>query len=177
MRRKSLLMQARPHLTHALLTPTLRRFSPVPVSMPAADSPITRQTVGKTFTTAISILGVGAMVQLGAIGWIFYSRFQTTPLPAGPLAGSDTGPLNRDFNDPFGDAVPPGGSGAFNPSPMAVIPARPVPDSQFTFKPVPINPEAPARATASAPSENTRFSELIDQARICLLYTSPSPRD
>lgn len=37
-------------------------------------SPITSQTVGKTFTVAISTLGVGAVLQLGIIVWAFATR-------------------------------------------------------------------------------------------------------
>lgn len=37
-------------------------------------SPITRQTVGKTFTIAMSALTAGAVVQLGIVGWAFALR-------------------------------------------------------------------------------------------------------
>jgi len=58
-------------------------------------SPITRQTVGKTFTIAISALGVGAVLQLGIIGWAFATRppnvvanFPTTPTFASDRHGT-----------------------------------------------------------------------------------------
>jgi tetratricopeptide (TPR) repeat protein len=141
--------------------------------MSAAASPITRQTVGKTFIAAISVLGIGALVQLGAIGWIFYSKFQTA-LPAfSESTGPETIQPNRAFKDPFGDdeaasglvaadgtplARPGPASGSGNP---AVIPARPIQNGQFTFKPVPINPDA----TQPSAAPDSRFSELIEQAK------------
>jgi hypothetical protein len=137
--------------------------------MPAVASPITRQTVGRTFITSISILGVGALLQLGAIGWVFYSRFHTTPLPAGPLTASDGAVGTRGFNDPFGDDDAPGAPPGSNPRP--VIPARPVTDSQFAFQPVPIianqgaGPQ-PDPEPAPETTDNSRFGELIQQARM-----------
>lgn len=41
-------------------------------------SPISRQSVGRTFVVAICILGFLALVQLGAVCWIFISRYHAT---------------------------------------------------------------------------------------------------
>src|SRR5829696_4986471 len=46
--------------------------------MPAAlASPIARPSVGRTFIVAISLLGVVAFAQLGAVGWVFVNSFHT----------------------------------------------------------------------------------------------------
>ncbi|MHA3771396.1 tetratricopeptide repeat protein [Verrucomicrobiota bacterium sgz303538] len=121
-------------------------------------SPITRQTVGKTFTVGISVLGVGALLQLSAIGWIFYSRFRTTPLPTAnaTVEGSNA---TRSFDDPFVEDEP--GSGGM-PT-VTAVPAKPAPTAQFPYKPVPITLE---QASAPAPVQpESRFTELIEQAR------------
>jgi hypothetical protein len=44
-------------------------------------SPITNQPVGKTFSIAISILGLGAVLQLLLIGWAFVKRARTGAPP------------------------------------------------------------------------------------------------
>jgi hypothetical protein len=43
------------------------------------SSPITRQTVGKTFIVASSLLGLGALAQFGAITWAFVTRVHPVP--------------------------------------------------------------------------------------------------
>lgn len=114
--------------------------------MPIATS-IPRQTVGKTFIVAVSLLGVGALAQFVAVGWAFYSRFSTTP----DLAGAETQPLGAPISlgDPFGDDA------------ADSEPIKPQPLLQSPYRPVPIVPETPAPATAQS-----RFDELVDQARM-----------
>jgi hypothetical protein len=129
-------------------------------------SPITRQTVGKTFIVGISVLGIGALLQLGAVGWLFFTRFRTTP---DIVSGTrPTLSFSRGFEDPFGE----GGTGTteFNLAPGAngiptitVIPARPVSNSQFSYRPVPIAPAQSAALKSDQPQ--SRFNELIEQAR------------
>src|SRR4029450_13330183 len=106
-------------------------------SMSSAGSPIARQSVGRTFIVAVSILGVIALGQLGAVGWVFVNRFQT--LTERAKAGARTPPAVIDGNavfpgdlastetneklstdNPFGDAA----SGSDAP---IVPPSRPVP--------------------------------------------------
>ena len=48
----------------------------------SAVSSITRQTVGRTFIVAISLLGVAAGAQLGVVIWFFMARFHSAPLAA-----------------------------------------------------------------------------------------------
>jgi len=82
-------------------------------------SPIPRQSVGRTFTLAISILGAGAIFQLGAVCWAFAVR-----LRAQPMASVEEGaPLlaklnaNPDLNaDPFADVA----TGTVGPKPTPV---------------------------------------------------------
>jgi len=61
-------------------------------------SPITRQTVGKTFTIAISVLGVGGLLQLGVISYAFATRSPQV-LPAAAvlpkLAGASASPTPK----------------------------------------------------------------------------------
>lgn len=117
--------------------------------MPTASS-IPRQTVGKTFLVAVSLLGIGALAQFTAVGWAFYSRFRTAPelVEASSSQQGIGAPIV--LGDPFADALIPG------------EPIKPKPLQQFPYRPVPIVPEAPPPA---APPES-RFDELITQARL-----------
>src|SRR5437879_3263362 len=102
-------------------------------------SPITRQTVGKTFSIAISTLGVGAVLQLGIIGWAFATR-PMNPLPnfsaadAPTLAHLDKAPTivppaQPDLNaDPF-PAEPPQ---TLKTTPEPTVPSKPTPVPQKT---------------------------------------------
>jgi tetratricopeptide (TPR) repeat protein len=55
-------------------------------------SPITNQPVGKTFTVAIGILGVGAGLQLLLIGWAFVNRARNGVPPAQVIVAGSTQP-------------------------------------------------------------------------------------
>ncbi len=112
--------------------------------MPTASS-IPRQTVGKTFMVAVSLLGIGALAQFSAVSWAFYSRFRTTPNVA---LNESTSVAPISLGDPFGD------------QPILGTPMKPKPLLQFPYRPVPIIQEAPA----AAPPES-RFDELVAQAR------------
>lgn len=127
-----------------------------------AVSPITRQTVGRTFIAASSALGIGALAQLGVIAWFFMARFHTPQPPppglAGPDAASVTPAVPRNFADPFADA----GTAPAGPSPLAATPP-PKPGA-----PQPVSQEALAAAQAQPVEEPTgqdRFIELVEQAR------------
>jgi|GEM_PF-956775 len=111
-------------------------------------SPITRQTVGKTFTIAISTLGVGAVMQLGIISWAFATK--TTPLPsiqttdqgliarlATPApAGTSKLELNGDI---FASSTPEPSTHVTTASPTADGTSKPIPVSQQTPVPEPVN--------------------------------------
>jgi hypothetical protein len=108
-------------------------------------SPITRQTVGRTFTVAISILGVGAVLQLGVIGWAFATR-PANPVPSfvsiANTPGTEFGP-NATANPPSQPDLtrnpfdePPA---QITTNPIAVVPPKPTPVPQSTPTPEPMN--------------------------------------
>jgi hypothetical protein len=130
--------------------------------MSSAGSPIARQSVGRTFIVAVSVLGVIALGQLGAVGWVFVNRFQTLTERAklgpgqrpivdgnavfpGDLASTETNEKLSTEN-PFGDAT------ASSQDPI-IPPDRPVPLSMAKLNPPPAPPE-------------TRFQELVQQGRL-----------
>ncbi len=130
-------------VAQAFDTVGLQTYSGVPTPMLTA-SPITRQTVGKTFSIAISTLGVGAAFQLAIIGWAFATR-PANPLPSfsvtEPATGAHlvaTAPANAlpqpDFTNPFPE--PPE---HITTSSTGVAPTKPTPVPQRTPAPEPIN--------------------------------------
>lgn len=137
--------------------------------MPAV-SPITRQTIGKTFIVAISVLGAIALVQLCAIGWVFFARFQSAPIAdatedSSRAAAAETAPADKapvkEFGDPFDEGNPStnGATATATLVASATPPPRPMP--------TPVSPEA-FNASPAAPAEPTpqdRFDELIEQGR------------
>ena len=103
--------KAVPHATFDSLVTIAYPSRPVTPSMPAAVSSITHQTVGRTFIIAITILGVGAIAQISAIGWLFFARFHVPPdnTAAGPAAPG-TVPVPGFHRSPFrGGRLPSGG--------------------------------------------------------------------
>ena len=118
----------------------------------SAASPITRQTVGQTFTAALSVLALGVVVQLGAVGWAFIARNHALP-EYGDL------PTMARLTSPLG-MRPDFGSELFNETPeLAVIdpnaaaqPPKPTP--------VPVGSQKTAEAVPQ-----TRFEELVLQGK------------
>ena len=119
-------------------------------------SPITRQTVGKTFTMAISVLGVGAVLQLGAVCWAFAVRLRAQPLSLSgsveegtPLiAKPSNGEKGLDLNsDPFAD-----GATGTNGAATGIVPPKPTPA-----------PLAAQNGEDTAPAN--RFEEQIAQGK------------
>ncbi len=118
-------------------------------------SPITSQPVGRTFSVAISTLGVGAVLQLGIIGWAFATR-PVNSLPSvatsetaaviARLASASTNPLTQpDLSLPFGSESPP----QITTPPEPSVPTKPTPFSERTPLPEPTN----------------RFEELVVQGK------------
>lgn len=110
------------------------------------SSPIPKQTVGRTFFYAIIVLGVVALIQVGAVSWAFIKRFHTTPrdtsiaLRGMPTPGPDEPALKFPETQPLG-----------NESPATSLPApTPIPEGQ-------IHP-------GLSPAQG-RLNDLIDQAR------------
>ena len=127
--------------------------------MPTA-TPITRQTVGKTFAVAIGILGAGAVLQLGVVCWAFIARFHAPPPPVPALQvdadGEEIPTLARSVPDFSVDPLENGTPGAVAPAQMAKA-ATPPP------KPTPI-PAQPPRPPD--PGNAERFTELLDQGKM-----------
>jgi hypothetical protein len=123
-------------------------------------SPIARPSVGRTFIVASTVLGVLALAELGAVGWVFVKRFHalTERAKLGPqkgLAGDESGVRPGDLastatNDAL-DLRDTLGEGTASLEPIAP-PQKPVPISASKLN------------TPQAPPE-TRFQELVLQAR------------
>ncbi len=121
-------------------------------------SPITRQTVCKTFTIAISTLGVGAVMQLGIISWAFATK--TTPLPS--IQGTDQGLIAR-----LGTPAPMGTSKlelngdifASGPSESSTHTTTPGPTADGTIKPIPVSQQTPV------PEPVNRYEETVQQGK------------
>jgi hypothetical protein len=128
--------------------------------MSSAGSPIARQSVGRTFIVAVSVLGVIALAQLGAVGWVFVNRFQTLTerAKAGPgrpiVDGNAVFPgdlASTETNEKLSAESPFGEVNANSDEPI-VPPDRPVPLSMAKLNP-------------PAPPPETRFQELLQQGR------------
>ena len=119
-------------------------------------SPITRQTVGHTFTVALGVLGVGVAVQLGAVGWAFIARNHAQPDTGDlPMMARLTSPVGMrpDFSgDPFSETPEQPPQQITTDAQGTVLPPRPVP--------VPVG----AMKTADAVPQ-TRFDELVLQGK------------
>jgi len=134
--------------------------------MPAAvASPIARPSVGRTFILAISVLGLVAFAQLGAVSWVFVHSFQTLTERAkvGPThkAVTEEGGSNGNFasaettetleaKDPFA----PGEDSGTNVAVTDPIPPPP--------KPVPVSP---SKLNPPAAAPENRFQELLQQGK------------
>lgn len=128
--------------------------------MSAFASPIARPSVGRTFIVAISLLGLIALAQLAAMGWVFVNRFQTLTERAkvggkdlaqgdapGDLSASATAE-KLEVSDPFLEA-----EARVNASDAPIPPpSKPVPVTMAELNPPPPPPE-------------TRFQELLQQGR------------
>ena len=118
-------------------------------------SPITNQPVGKTFTVAISLLGVGAMFQLGLIGWAFVNRARTgvSPMAVATVAPPANG---------LAHVTQPGLDLNSNPlveSPKTSMTGAAGTTSSGLSRPVPVT------RTSTSPEPQNRFDELILQGK------------
>ncbi len=123
-----------------------------------AASPITRQTVGQTFAVALSVLGLGVLGQLGAVGWAFIARHHA-PRPAEDLAISNPPALAR-LTSPL--AMRPD----FSADPLIETPEQP-PEQLTTDPNAPMKPTPVPVGAQSAPEAvpQTRFDELVLQGK------------
>ena len=118
----------------------------------SAASPITKSSVGQTFVMAVSLLGVVALAEAGALAWAFVAR-----LP-GTAAARSAAPFARvlpRLADPEPDA------GLDGENPFAENPGFSLPQpAQTPPKPTPV-----PLARFEAPPPETRFQELVAQGR------------
>ncbi|HSI12500.1 MAG TPA: hypothetical protein VK961_10670 [Chthoniobacter sp.] len=122
-------------------------------------SPITSQPVGKTFTLAISVLGVGAILQLGLIGWAFVNRARmgVSPVTVATVAPQSSG-LSHITQPQQGSGLDLNSSPLAEPSPTSTTGAAGTTTSGLS-RPVPVNRNAPATEPTN------RFDELILQGK------------
>ncbi len=123
----------------------------------SAASPITRQTVGHTFTFALSVLGLGVVLQLGAVGWAFIARHHAQPdLGDLPTMARLTTPIGMrpDFSgDPFTETPE---------QPPQQLTTEPQVAPAVPPKPTPV-PVGTAKMAEAVPQ--TRFDELVLQGK------------
>jgi tetratricopeptide (TPR) repeat protein len=118
-------------------------------------SPITRQTVGKTFSVAISALGAGAALQLIIIGWAFATR-PANPLPSAMAMNSGT--VNPAATIATAASV---SQPDFRRDPFTDEPPR-----QMSTTPAPEGPQRPTPVPNKPAVEPTnRYEELISLAK------------
>ncbi|HYR57393.1 MAG TPA: hypothetical protein VEO95_02140 [Chthoniobacteraceae bacterium] len=147
-----------------------------------AASPITRQTVGRTFIVAISFLGTIAAAQLAVVVWAFIARSHV-PLIAtvGPVAP----PVAAPFESATSVSPAPGETANFGVDPLKTTepaktaeipkpddtasPAEPAKTRDTTEtaaltppKPTPLPVKAP---TLPEPEQSARFTETIDRGK------------
>jgi hypothetical protein len=126
--------------------------------MPSATH-ITRQTAGRTFIVAVSILGAGAVLQFAAICWTFIVRHHA----AGPLVTESA--VGLDEHDVPAEArlAPTPVMPDFSADPLTDGSASPTPATGVTPKPTPI---ASQRPKLLDPTTTERFTELIEQGKM-----------
>ena len=124
-------------------------------------SPITRQTVGRTFIVAISVLGFIAVTQLGALIWAFVLRSQLPPVAGETPADGSGGPLTAtvrpNFPPPFVAPL----EADFSANPFT--PDESAPSTLGAPKPVPLSARTPS---LPEPEQAARFKEAIAQGKL-----------
>ncbi len=128
----------------------------------SVSSPITRQTVGKTFVVASSVLGVAALAQIGAITWALATK---RPLP-GPAAEVRVTPGRM-----IASAITKPATLTLQPAEALAVTA-PLLEAPVTAPPVvaaivpPMRPvPVPVEKLAEKAQPETRAQELVDQGR------------
>lgn len=121
-----------------------------------ATSPVTKQTVGRTFMVSLALLGVLAAVQLAAVFWVFISRYRANAefdaLETPALAAAAGATLSEE------DLVAGRPLPATSPPPAA--PAEEATGSSWVARPTPV----PAVRAPTSTTE-ARLLEMVQQAR------------
>ena len=134
----------------------------------SAHSPITRQTVGKTFIVASSILGFGAIAQVSAITWAFVTRFQAASLRS-PAAAAPSGTAKaRAGSLPPLPEIPDTREALALTNPFSEVPQPPgpaVPPVPPPITPPPKPQPVPVARLEAPPPPQTRFDELVEQGK------------
>lgn len=144
----------------------------LPAHMPAA-SPIATQSVGRTFAIAIGVLGIVAIVQLGAVGWVFSNKFKS-------LAAKAVAPLQKPAVPkapavPSVPATPAVAVASVEPDDEKLTPIDPFPADMDAAKdvasttplPPPSKPEPVSLEKLNLPAAvpENRFQESMQQGR------------
>ncbi len=158
------------------------------------QSPIPRQSFGRTFVVAATLLGIAAVVQLGMVTWAFFHK-EKTAVAQGELERRP--PEKIDIKKLIAESPPPDEPLNLNGDPLASAPAEPAPGIRpFPVRPIPIIesaptaiPEKPKPAPALAvpvanapgagplrptpvplsaltPKVDPRFFELVEQGKL-----------
>lgn len=119
------------------------------------SSPITRQSIGRTFIVASVVLGVVALGQLGAVTWAFLKRIQQ---PA----------VAKAIEDQLAEAPSKIDITKFGPRPMSTEDTDPPLDPNDVGLPEVTGTQprpTPVPLTALTPKVDSRFTELIEQGK------------
>jgi tetratricopeptide (TPR) repeat protein len=119
-----------------------------------AASPITRQTVGRTFVVAGSLLGAIAVAQIAVFLWVYARQLH---VPSRAIAGAET----------VARATPEDANFAADPLKTGETPESPAETAGIAaltaVRPVPLPPRPP---TLAEPEQSARFKETIDMGKL-----------
>jgi tetratricopeptide (TPR) repeat protein len=131
-----------------------------------AASPITRQTVGRTFIVALSLLGTVAAVQFGVLIWAYVARSHQAPAIASlpPAAPFETAASAPPMTAPVAVEEPNFGENPLkNPDVPKIAEVPPTVAAPALPKPTPL----PARPPGIAePEQAARFKETIGRGKL-----------
>lgn len=125
-------------------------------------SPITRQTVGRTFIVAISVLGFVAVAQLGALIWAFVTRSQLPPPRIAVPTDESGAPLTATVRPNFPPAFVAPPDADFSANPFTADDGANV-TGLAAPRPRPVPAQAPSQLD---PEQAARFKEAIAQGKM-----------
>jgi tetratricopeptide (TPR) repeat protein len=128
------------------------------LSMPTA-TPITRQTAGRTFIIAVSILGAGAVLQFAAICWTFIVRHHSAP----PLLAETAVALDEQDVPAEARLAPTPVLPDFSGDLLGEPTPTPAPGAGAAPKPALLATQTPK---LNDPTTTERFTELVEQGKM-----------